>query len=50
MWERRWTRMLSVACATAFAVSLVEPAKHVPWCRTGGVTPLLANLFESDPR
>ena len=32
MWERRWTRVLSVACATAFAASLVEPAMHVPWC------------------
>ena len=42
--------MLSVTCATAFAASLVEPAKHVPWCRTGGETPLLADLFESDPR
>ena len=50
MWERRWTRMLSVTCASAFAASLVEPAKHVPWCRTGGETLLLADLFESDPR
>ena len=24
-WERRWTRMLSVACASSFAASLVEP-------------------------
>ena len=25
MLERRWTRMLAVTCATAFAASLVEP-------------------------
>ena len=24
MWQRRWTRMLAVSCATAFASSLVE--------------------------
>ena len=50
MWERQWTRMLSVTCATAFAASLVEPARHLSWCLTGGKTPLLADLFESDPR
>ena len=48
-WERRWTRMLSVTCATAFAASLVELARHLSWCYTGGKTPLLADLFESDP-
>ena len=50
MWERWWTRVLSVTCATAFAASLIEPAEHDPWRRTGGETPLLADLFESDPR
>ena len=49
LWERRWTRMLGVTCATAFAASLVEPARHLSWCHTGGKTPLLADLFESDP-
>ena len=39
-----------VTCATAFAASLVEPARHISWCHTGGETPLLADLFESDPR
>ena len=43
MWERQWTRMLSVTCATAFAASLVEPAMHVPWCRTGGGTFFLSS-------
>ena len=50
MWERRWTRMLAVACATSFAASLVEPARTVSMCRTDGETPLLASLFECDPR
>ena len=27
-WERRWTRMLSVVCATIFAASMVEPARQ----------------------
>ena len=27
-WERRWTRMLSVVCATAFTASQVEPDRH----------------------
>ena len=43
MWERRWTRMLAMACAVSFVASLVEP-------RTDGETPLLAALFECDPR
>ena len=48
MWERRWTRMLAVSCANAFAASLVEPAAHLTWCHTGGEAPLLADLFELD--
>ena len=50
MWERRWTRMLAVTCAKAFAASMIEPARHVTWCTTGGEAPLLADLCESDPR
>ena len=38
MWERRWTRILAVTCATAFAASLVEPARHISWCHTGWKT------------
>ena len=33
-----------------FAASLVEPASHVMWCHTGGDAPVLADLFEGDPR
>ena len=45
-WERRWTRMLSVVCATAFAASLVEPARQCESiCWTGGDAPLLADLL-----
>ena len=50
MWERRWSRMMAVTCATSFAASLVEPASHVTWCHTGGEAPVLADLFEGDPR
>ena len=32
--------------ATAFAASMVEPARHVTWCATGGDAPLLADLCE----
>ena len=36
-WERRWTRMLSTACAISFATSLVEPVEQCDLaCRTGG--------------
>ena len=50
-WERPWTRMLSVVCATAFATSLVEPARQCESiCWTGGDTPPLADLLWQDPR
>ena len=50
-WERRWTRMLSVVCATAFAASLVEPARQCESiCWTGGDAPSLADLLWQDPR
>ena len=50
MWERRWTRMLAVCCAVSFAASLVEPARNTTWCRTDGERPLLADVFDCDPR
>ena len=50
MWERRWTRMLAIACAVSFASSLVEPPRNASWCRTDWETPLLADLFEGDAR
>ena len=50
-WECRWTRMLSVVCATAFAASLVEPARQCESiCWTGGDAPPLADLLWQDPR
>ena len=50
MWERRWSRMVAVTCGTSVAAPLVEPASHVTWCHTGGEAPVLADLFEGDPR
>ena len=42
-WRRRWSRMLSVSCARAFAASLVAlPASALPG--TDGATPDLADL------
>ena len=39
-WERRWTRMLSVVCATIFAASMVQPARQCESiCWTGGDAP-----------
>ena len=49
IWERRWTRMLAVACAVSSASSLVEAARDASWCRTDGEAPLLAALVEGDP-
>ena len=43
-WRRRWTRMLAVSCARAFANSLVQPCLDV-WSGTDGPTPDLADLF-----
>ena len=41
-WRRRWSRMLSVSCARAFAASLVAlPASALPG--TDGVTPDLTS-------
>ena len=43
-WRRRWSRMLPVSCARAFAASLVAlPASALPG--TDGATPDLADLF-----
>ena len=43
-WERRWTRMLSTACATSFAASLVEPTREM-LCQIGGDLPTTADVF-----
>merc|ERR1712194_508455 len=45
MWERRWTRMLSVSCASAFAASLVSPKHELEDCVVaGGEVPILSEL------
>ena len=49
-WERRWTRMLSVACASSFAASLVEPMTRELSCKTGGYLPTTADILLHDPR
>ena len=43
-WLRRWQRMLSVSCATAFACSLVRSRSKVPDSLAGNA-PDLADLF-----
>ena len=47
-WERRWTRMLSVACASSFAASLVEPMTCELSCQTGGDLPTTADILATD--
>ena len=48
-WERRWTRRLSVACASSFAASLVEPTTRELSCQTGGNLPTTADILVHDP-
>ena len=44
-WQRRWGKLVSVACARAFASSLVAPTSaSLAECRDGGA-PELAELF-----
>ena len=47
-WQRRWTRMLSTACAVAFVASLVEPAVASEALVVDGTTPTLAAVLEED--
>ena len=47
-WERRWTRMLSTACASSFAASLVEPRSRELLCETGGDLPTTAYILFHD--
>ena len=50
-WERRWTRTLSVVCATAFAASLVEPGRQCESiCWSGGDAPPLADVVAGSTR
>ena len=45
-WNRRWTRMLSTACAVAFAAGLCDPPASVSQWDCGGVAPSLVELLE----
>ena len=49
-WRRRWSRLLSVACAGAFAHSLVVPAGDVSSFARDGATPALGDLLGADGR
>ena len=48
-WERRWTRMLSTACALAFAASLVEPAQCDHAFEAGGGTTISVRGADARP-
>ena len=43
--RRRWSRMLSISCSSAFACSLVSSPAHA-WDGTDGAVPDLADLFQ----
>jgi len=47
-WLRRWVRLLSTACANAFARSLVTPASDLGASCVDGPAPSLADLLASD--
>ena len=44
-WQRRWSRLLSTACAKAFAHSLVAPAGDLAAGAVDGSTPELSDLL-----
>ena len=46
-WERRWTGLLSSACAVSFATSLTEPKASLHFaCEAGGEAPALADVLQ----
>ena len=47
-WRKRWTRLLSVACARAFADSLVVPPGDVSSAVRDGAAPALCDLLGED--
>jgi hypothetical protein len=47
-WHRRCTRLLSIACATSFARSLIAPAEDVAAGIVDGATPMMSELFSRD--
>ena len=44
-WQRRWSRLLSTACARAFAQSLVAPTGLLQTASTDGTAPALSDLL-----
>ena len=50
VWERRWTRMLSISCAISFVASLVGPPESDVWCQTGREALSLAEVVTHDPQ
>ena len=44
-WERRWARMLAVACSSSFARSLVMPPSSLALVVADGNTPELCDLL-----
>ena len=47
-WLRRWVRLLSTACANAFARSLVTPSSDLGASSVDGPAPPLADLLAPD--
>jgi len=47
-WQRRWVRLLSTACANAFARSLVAPATDLATATCDGAAPSVADLLAPD--
>ena len=50
-WARRWTRLLSVAAASSFAASLIEPPRQMGMLEVaGGEAPSTMELLDGDLR
>ena len=50
-WARRWTRLLSVAAASSFAASLIEPPRQMGMLEVaGGEAPSTMELLDADLR
>ena len=47
-WQRRWSRLLATACASAFATSLVAPAGGLAAGSTDGPAPALSDLLSRE--
>ena len=50
-WARRWTRLLSVAAASSFAASLLEPPRQMAMLEVAnGEAPSTTELLDADLR